>query len=101
MNSNLPSSPVSNDTIALMRFQAQAKSVGVAYLLWFFLGGFGGHRFYLGKTGTAILMVVCLLTLIPLFVTFFICLYDLFTLPSQVRAYNNGLMADISTGTGS
>ncbi|WP_342621698.1 NINE protein, partial [Pseudomonas aeruginosa] len=24
-----------------------------AYLLWFFLGGFGAHRFYLGKTGTA------------------------------------------------
>jgi TM2 domain-containing membrane protein YozV len=24
------------------------KSLGVAYLLWFFLGGCGAHRFYLG-----------------------------------------------------
>ena len=46
------------------------KSTGVAYLLWFFVGGFGGHRFYLGKTGTAvaqlIITVVGLFTLIPL-----------------------------------
>lgn len=24
------------------------KSLGTAYMLWFFLGGVGGHRFYLG-----------------------------------------------------
>jgi TM2 domain-containing membrane protein YozV len=24
------------------------KSLGVAFLLWFFLGAFGAHRFYLG-----------------------------------------------------
>ncbi|MCP3902207.1 MAG: TM2 domain-containing protein [Planctomycetes bacterium] len=29
------------------------KSTGVAYLLWFFLGGFGAHRFYCGRTGSA------------------------------------------------
>ncbi|ULG72416.1 TM2 domain-containing protein [Macrococcus brunensis] len=33
------------------------KSPVVAYLLWFFLGGFGGHRFYFGKTGSAIAMI--------------------------------------------
>jgi len=26
------------------------KSIRVAYLFWFFVGGFGGHRFYLGRT---------------------------------------------------
>ena len=26
----------------------RAKSMGTAYLLWFFLGGFSVHRFYLG-----------------------------------------------------
>jgi hypothetical protein len=28
------------------------KSVGVAAALWFFLGFFGAHRFYLGRIGT-------------------------------------------------
>ena len=31
------------------------KSKGIAYLLWFFLGVFSAHRFYLGKTGSGIL----------------------------------------------
>ena len=25
------------------------KSVGIAYLLWFFFGAFGGHNYYVGK----------------------------------------------------
>lgn len=29
----------------------------VAFLLCFFLGLFGAHRFYVGKTGTAILQI--------------------------------------------
>lgn len=44
------------------RVANEAKSTGAAYLLWFFLGGFGGHRFYLGRTGSAVAML--LLTLI-------------------------------------
>ena len=35
-----------------MMYDANRKSSGVAYLLWFFLGGFGAHRFYLGEVGT-------------------------------------------------
>lgn len=34
------------------------KSIGVAYLLWFFLGMLGAHRFYLGRTGTGITILV-------------------------------------------
>lgn len=30
-------------------------SLGVAYLLWFFFGWMGAHRFYLGKVGTGLL----------------------------------------------
>ena len=30
-----------------LAFQASKKSAGVTYALWFFLGGFGAHRFYL------------------------------------------------------
>ena len=36
------------------------KSRLAAALLCFFLGVFGAHRFYLRKTGTAILMIVTL-----------------------------------------
>ena len=36
------------------------KSITVSWLMWFFLGGFGGHRYYLGKIGTGILMTLTL-----------------------------------------
>jgi TM2 domain-containing membrane protein YozV len=34
------------------------KLILPAFLLCFFLGFFGGHRFYVGKTGTAILQIL-------------------------------------------
>ena len=45
---------VSNDARAMMMFEANKKSMGLSYVLWFFLGVFGGHRFYHGKNGTAV-----------------------------------------------
>lgn len=33
------------------------KDTGVAYLLWFFLGGVGGDRFYVGRTGEGVFML--------------------------------------------
>jgi TM2 domain-containing membrane protein YozV len=46
--------PVANP--ALVR----EKSVGTAYLLWFFLGGFSAHRFYLGFSTSAAVQVALL-----------------------------------------
>ena len=34
------------------------KSKTIAFLLWFFLGFFSAHRFYLGKVGTGFLYLL-------------------------------------------
>lgn len=39
-----------------MAYDARKKSTLLAYLLWFFLGGFGIHRFYLGHIFTGLMM---------------------------------------------
>ena len=58
------------------------KSKGTAYLLWFFLGVFGAHKFYLGKIGMGVLY---LLTLGLFGIGWFIVL---FTLGNQVDLRN-------------
>lgn len=58
------------------------KSKGVAYLLWFFLGWAGGHKFYLGKIGMGVLYLFTG----GLFGIGW--LIDLFTLGNQVDVYN-------------
>lgn len=49
---------LSADTQALMAFQSSKKSTLVAYLLWFFTGSVGGHRFYMGRPGTAVCQII-------------------------------------------
>ena len=96
-------SGLSRDTQALMAFEASKKSAGVAYLLWFFTGGFGGHRFYLGRTGSAVAQLILsllgwvlllaagigLLFLIPLGIWL---LVDLFLIPGIIQGQNGDLM---------
>ncbi|WP_339745658.1 TM2 domain-containing protein [uncultured Maricaulis sp.] len=40
------------------RVAAEGKSSGTAFLLWFCLGLFSAHRFYLGRPGTAFLQIL-------------------------------------------
>lgn len=63
------------------RVTNQSPSVAVAYLLWFFLGFLSGHRFYLGRTGSAIAQI--LLNII--IVGFIWVLIDAFLIPGMIR----------------
>lgn len=47
----------SDDSVARMRYHASAKSLIVAYLIWFFLGYGGVHRMYLGLWGSGLIML--------------------------------------------
>lgn len=78
---------------AQMIYDANKKSAGVAYLLCLFLGGFGAHRFYLGRTASAVGQlllgvfgwITLFLTWIPLGIWLLI---DLFLIPGIVRKGN-------------
>lgn len=50
-----------NDLMILRsEMDKKEKSKGVMWLLWFFTGGIGGHRYYLGDIGYAIAMTFTL-----------------------------------------
>lgn len=75
-----------------------SKSVATAYLIWFFLGWFGVHKYYLGSPGSGTLYLVltlfglltCLLLigLLPLSLVGLGWLVDAFTLTGQVDEAN-------------
>ena len=67
------------------------KSKTTAYLLWFFFGLLGIHKFYLGKIGVGILYFF---TFGLFFIGWFI---DLFTLGTQVDVYNSLLYRQYGT----
>lgn len=99
--SNYPDPIAARETARLMRYDAAKKSVGVAYLLWFFLGAFGVHRFYLGSWGIGFLILAC--TGLA-FITFglsglvsgLIMFVDLFLIPGKVARHNERLIASLS-----
>lgn len=90
-----------SDAGTMMHFESMKKSTTTAYLLWWFFGIFGAHRFYLGKTGSAIAMLLISLTSFALmivlvgFVTIFITVVwmfvDMFLIPGMTRDHNLGL----------
>ena len=49
----------------------------VAFILAFLLGTFGAHRFYLGRNGSAVTMLILSLTIFGLFITGIWALIDM------------------------
>lgn len=88
--------PHGGDVRALMHFEAGKKSIGAAYLLYLFLGGVGGHRFYCGFPVSAVLMIVLTVASIaaggaPLILLVIWLLADAFAIPSWIRGHNTKL----------
>ena len=88
------------------RLTNEKKSTGVAYLLWFFLAGFGAHRFYLGRTGSAVAMLILFVlgwaTLAILIGAFFLiavgiwALVDAFLIPGMISGLTDDARKRIS-----
>jgi TM2 domain-containing membrane protein YozV len=89
----------------MMRYDANKKSMGVSYVLWFFLGWLGAHRFYNGKTGSAIAqLAICIVGFLLSFIGIGLfvlgalgiwVIVDAFLIPGWVRAHNNSLAASL------
>ena len=98
----------SNDAAMMMRYDANKKSALLAYLLLFVLGGFGAHRFYLGRTGSAVAMlVIWLLSWLLLAVVIGVfgliavgiwLIVDAFLIPGMTEAFNNRLVTQLRGG---
>ncbi len=92
------------NTRARLQFEAQRKSTGAAYLLWFFLGWFGAHRFYLGQTGTGIVQLLLgLLGWLPLFLGWIVLgvwwLIDAFLIPGIIERSNFETISRLERGS--
>lgn len=95
-----------SEAAVLMQYDVNRKSTGVAYLLWFFLGGFGAHRFYLGRggSGAAILIITLVSMLLTVVLVGFVTIWisavwvfiDLFLIPGWVYEHNSGLAARLN-----
>lgn len=73
----------------------RGKSMLVAYVLWYFLGLFGAHRFYMYRIATAVVMLVLSLTIFGMVVTFIWWVIDAFLLHGWVKDRNRQLEAEL------
>lgn len=94
-----------DDTTAMLAYQARKKDALIAYLLWFFFGMFGAHRFYSSRVGSGVAMLVISLVSIPLcliligyltyFAVFIWWIVDAFLIPSWIQQHNEFLIGQI------
>lgn len=104
--SSVQSGPSSKD---LMRFENEKKSAGVALFLCWILGGFGAHRFYMGRPHGVIMLIITLISIplcfvligfFSLFAVWIWVIVDLFSVSKWAREYNTALLAKIQSGQG-
>lgn len=100
-SADLRAAAVTLDLGQAMRQGDRRKSSAVAYLLLFFFGLLGAHRFYLGHVGSALallLLTLASLALIPFHIGWGLAwlppvwlLTDLFLVPAMVARHNDEL----------
>jgi TM2 domain-containing membrane protein YozV len=79
------------------RVANDGPSGGVAYVLWFFLGLLGGHRFYLGRVGSGVVMLVLSITFFGLLITGVWWLVDAFLIPGIMKERRDALRQRLMT----
>lgn len=81
--------PLSTDQQILIesRIANEQKNIVLAYVLWFVLGAFSAHRFYLGKPGTAILQILSYFIVIG--IVWWVI--DAFLIPGMIDRHRNAL----------
>ena len=97
-----------SEAVQLMQYDANKKSAVVAYLLWFFIGMLGAHRFYLGLPGSgATILIITILSLlllaagigaVTILISVIWVLVDLFLIPGITRKHNVALARELSGG---
>jgi TM2 domain-containing membrane protein YozV len=101
-----PSTPSSKD---LIRFENEKKSAGIALILCWVLGIFGGHRFYLGRPHAVTMLVITLVSFplciviigfVGVLTTWIWMIADLYQVSRWAREYNTALLAKIESGQG-
>ena len=83
--------PTNESNTFAYKFERRKKSVTVAFLLAFFLGGFGAHKFYFNEIAAGIGYLIFCWTFIPAF----IALIELFFLSKKVDDYNYQIAQEI------
>ncbi len=87
------------------RVTEDAKTSGVAYLLWLFLGWLGAHRFYIGRPGSglaifALMVLGIALTPSPVGSLFLVIgmswvMVDLFLIPGMIQSQTDEVRANL------
>ena len=101
-------SPATFSQSEMIRFEAEKKSAGLAFVLCWLLGNFGAHRFYMKKPHAVTKLIITLIS-IPLYFVFCIgvigllamtiwTIVDLFYISGWVKEYNTVLLTKIQSG---
>ncbi len=99
-----------DSTTAMLAYQTQKKDALVGYLLWWFLGTLGVHRFYCNRVGSGAAMLTITLISIPLcfvligYLTLLLVgiwwLVDAFLIAGWVQYHNQYLVGQIEHARG-